>query len=45
MRRLTFTKVCLSAYSQEFSRQSQKLYLTSPICTGSSGILKEKVLL
>lgn len=34
IRRLTFTKVCPSAYSQESSRQSQKGQLTSPIHTG-----------
>lgn len=34
IRRLTFTKVCPSARSQESSRQSQKGQLTSPICIG-----------
>lgn len=37
IRRLTFTKVCPSACSQESSRQSQKGQLTSPTCIGVFG--------
>lgn len=39
IRRLTFTKVCPSACSQESSRQSQKGQLTSPICRGGFWLL------